>query len=207
MSSSPPQMKPGTPSGRWCPGRDDASPSRRSGGATARASRALDGENGPTPRSSINSCASLAARSWSAPVPSLLPARSGSAANLERQRGPYRNSCRARSYRGPIVSVLSVAGFLLVWFIAAEIAQSRMLPGPVEVLSYLRQGGRARRSCTELGITLWRVGVVLRGHGHRQRHRQLPWASAARPGARSASIVLSTCPPSSSSFSLMSGSA
>src|SRR6185503_5907048 len=35
-----------------------------------------------------------------------------------------------RSYRGPIVSVLSVAGFLLVWFIAAEIAQSRMLPGP-----------------------------------------------------------------------------
>ena len=42
-----------------------------------------------------------------------------------------------RSYRGPIVSVLSVAGFLLVWFIAAEIAQSRMLPGPVEVLSYV----------------------------------------------------------------------
>ena len=42
-----------------------------------------------------------------------------------------------RSYRGPIVSVVSVAGFLLVWFIAAEIAQSRMLPGPVEVLSYV----------------------------------------------------------------------
>ena len=42
----------------------------------------------PTPRSSINSCASLAARSWSAPVPSLLPARSGTAANLERQRAP-----------------------------------------------------------------------------------------------------------------------
>src|SRR3990170_2984285 len=39
----------------------------------------------------------------------------------------------ARIFRGPLVSVLSVAGFLLIWFIAAEIAQSRLLPGPGKV--------------------------------------------------------------------------
>jgi ABC-type nitrate/sulfonate/bicarbonate transport system permease component len=43
----------------------------------------------------------------------------------------------ARIFRGPFVSVLSVAGFLLVWFIAAEIAQSRLLPGPGAVLEYI----------------------------------------------------------------------
>ena len=76
---------------------DRPRPSRRCGGATARASpSARRPRTSPTPRSSISSCASLAARSWSVPAPSLLPARSGRAANLERQRGPSRNSCRAR---------------------------------------------------------------------------------------------------------------
>jgi hypothetical protein len=42
-----------------------------------------------------------------------------------------------RLFRGPVVSILSVAGFLLVWFIAAEIAQSRLLPGPGAVLHYI----------------------------------------------------------------------
>src|SRR5882672_4375300 len=63
----------------------------------------------------------------------------------------------ARLYRGPIVSVLSVAGFLLVWFIAAEIAQSRLLPGPVEVLSYVVDEALHGDLLAELGITLWRV--------------------------------------------------
>ena len=62
-----------------------------------------------------------------------------------------------RAYRGPIVSVLSVAGFLLVWLIAAQIAQSRLLPGPVEVLSYVVQESLHGDLLAELGITLWRV--------------------------------------------------
>jgi len=40
-----------------------------------------------------------------------------------------------------VYSVLSVAGFMLVWFIAAEIAQSRLLPGPGAVLAYIYQEG------------------------------------------------------------------
>src|SRR5690606_38764388 len=41
--------------------------------------------------------------------------------------------------RGPWVSIFSVAVFLLVWFVAAEVAQSRLLPGPVAVLDYIYQ--------------------------------------------------------------------
>ena len=64
---------------------------------------------------------------------------------------------RARLLRGPLISILSVAGFLLVWFIAAEIAQSRLLPGPVAVLEYIYQETVHGDLLTELGITLWRV--------------------------------------------------
>ena len=42
-----------------------------------------------------------------------------------------------RLARGPWVSILSVAGFVLMWFIAAEIAQSRLLPGPGAVMEYI----------------------------------------------------------------------
>jgi NitT/TauT family transport system permease protein len=63
----------------------------------------------------------------------------------------------ARLFRGPLVSVLSVAGFLLVWFIAAEIAQSRLLPGPAAVLRYIYEESVKGDLLTELGITLWRV--------------------------------------------------
>jgi NitT/TauT family transport system permease protein len=61
--------------------------------------------------------------------------------------------------RGPLVSVLSVAGFLLVWFIAAEFADSRYLPGPVAVLRYIYDESVYGEPSllTELGITLWRV--------------------------------------------------
>ena len=63
----------------------------------------------------------------------------------------------SRLFRGPIVSVLSVAGFLLFWYVAAEIAQSRLLPGPVAVLQYIYQEAVHGDLLTELGITLWRV--------------------------------------------------
>ena len=62
-----------------------------------------------------------------------------------------------RILRGPLVSILSVAGFLLVWFIAAEIAQSRLLPGPGAVLHYIYEESVHGDLLTELGITLWRV--------------------------------------------------
>lgn len=59
--------------------------------------------------------------------------------------------------RGPWVPILSVAGFLLVWFMAAEIAQSRLLPGPAAVLEYIYQETVDGDLLFELGITLWRV--------------------------------------------------
>jgi NitT/TauT family transport system permease protein len=62
-----------------------------------------------------------------------------------------------RILSGPVVSILSVAGFLLVWFIAAEIAQSRMLPGPVAVIEYIYKESVHGDLLTQLGITLWRV--------------------------------------------------
>ncbi|MGH6791500.1 MAG: ABC transporter permease, partial [Methyloceanibacter sp.] len=62
-----------------------------------------------------------------------------------------------RILSGPVISILSVAGFLLVWFIAAEIAQSRMLPGPVAVIEYIYKESLHGDLLTQLGITLWRV--------------------------------------------------
>ena len=64
---------------------------------------------------------------------------------------------RFRYVRGPLVSILSVLGFLLVWFIAAEIAQSRLLPGPAAVLRYVVDETLHGDMLAELGITLWRV--------------------------------------------------
>jgi NitT/TauT family transport system permease protein len=64
-----------------------------------------------------------------------------------------------RSYRGPLTSILSVAGFLLVWFIAAEVAQSRLLPGPAEVARYVANESLHGDMLAELGITLWRVAA------------------------------------------------
>src|SRR5262249_52722804 len=99
-----------------------------------------------------------------------------------------------RLFRGPLVSIMSVAGFLLVWFVAAEIAQSRLLPGPGAVLNYIYDETLHGDLLTELGITLWRGecallagGRFLRGgDGHRQRDRPRHGANAcARPRARS----------------------
>ncbi len=65
-----------------------------------------------------------------------------------------------RAYRASLTSVLSVAGFLLVWYIGAEIAQSRMLPGPEEVLRYVVDEALHGDLLAELGITLWRVAAA-----------------------------------------------
>jgi NitT/TauT family transport system permease protein len=64
---------------------------------------------------------------------------------------------RSRYLRGPMLSVLSIAGFLLFWYVAAEIAQSRLLPGPLVVLRYLVDETLHGDLLAELGITLWRV--------------------------------------------------
>ena len=63
----------------------------------------------------------------------------------------------SRFMRGPWVSIVSVAVFLLVWYVAAEFAQSRLLPGPVAVLNYIYEETVHGDLLFELGITLWRV--------------------------------------------------
>ena len=62
-----------------------------------------------------------------------------------------------RVLSGPVVTVLTIAGFLLLWFIAAQIAGSRLLPGPAAVLAYIYREALHGDLLTELGITLWRV--------------------------------------------------
>lgn len=59
--------------------------------------------------------------------------------------------------RGPWVSMLSVAVFLLIWFVGAEFAQSRLLPGPGAVLDYIYEETVHGNLLFQLGITLWRV--------------------------------------------------
>jgi NitT/TauT family transport system permease protein len=62
-----------------------------------------------------------------------------------------------RSYRASLIPLASVAGFLLVWYLAAELAQSRLLPGPIEVMRYVVNEALHGDLLAELGITLWRV--------------------------------------------------
>ena len=62
-----------------------------------------------------------------------------------------------RLARGPCVSLISVAGFVLMWFVAAEFAQSRLLPGPGAVMEYIYEETVHGNLLAELGITLWRV--------------------------------------------------
>jgi NitT/TauT family transport system permease protein len=60
-------------------------------------------------------------------------------------------------YRAWLAPLISVVGFLAVWYIAAEIAQSRVLPGPVAVLRYVVNEALYGNLLAQLGITLWRV--------------------------------------------------
>ncbi|MHA1517226.1 MAG: ABC transporter permease [Alphaproteobacteria bacterium] len=59
--------------------------------------------------------------------------------------------------RGPWASIVSVVVFIIVWFVAAELAQSRVLPGPAAVLDYIYEETVHGDLLFELGITLWRV--------------------------------------------------
>src|SRR4029450_9731261 len=68
----------------------------------------------------------------------------------------------ARALSGPMLSVLSIAGFLLIWFIAAQVAESRLLPGPGAVLEYIYEETVHGDLLTELGITRWRGAGALR---------------------------------------------
>lgn len=68
-------------------------------------------------------------------------------------------SSLVRNFRRPLISLASVAGFLLIWYIAAEIAQSRLLPGPVAVLHFIINETMHGDLLAELGITLWRVAA------------------------------------------------
>ena len=124
------------------------------------------------------------------PATELAPARSGTAANHERYALPAHDTMTRHGavapLRGPLVPVLSVAGFLLVWFIAAEIAQSRLLPGPGAVLQLHLDEAVHGDLLTELGITLWRVRasfVVAMAIG--SVHRASPWARCRRSTGRS----------------------
>ena len=63
----------------------------------------------------------------------------------------------SRLLRGPWISMMSIVLFVLVWFIGAEIAQSRLLPGPVAVVNYIYEETVHGNLLFELGITLWRV--------------------------------------------------
>ena len=67
------------------------------------------------------------------------------------------DSSLGRSLRRPLISVASVVVFLLIWYVAAEIAQSRLLPGPVAVLQFMISETLHGDLLAELGITLWRV--------------------------------------------------
>ena len=61
----------------------------------------------------------------------------------------------SRLWRGPWISIASVIGFLLIWFVAAEWAQSRMLPGPVAVIEFIYEETIYGDLMTQLGITLF----------------------------------------------------
>jgi NitT/TauT family transport system permease protein len=62
-----------------------------------------------------------------------------------------------RSSWRPLISIGSVASFVLIWFVAAEIAQSRLLPTPFAVLHYIIDETLYGNLLFNLGMTLWRV--------------------------------------------------
>ncbi len=72
----------------------------------------------------------------------------------------YANSAAGpatRLLRQPLVSLISFALFLLLWFVAAKLADSRLLPGPDQVLTYVVNESLHGPLLSELAITLWRV--------------------------------------------------
>ncbi|XSG83330.1 MAG: ABC transporter permease [Methyloligella sp. ZOD6] len=60
---------------------------------------------------------------------------------------------------GPVVTLLSFGVFVGIWFLAAYIADSRLLPGPVEVVAFTIEEAVNGPLLSELGITMWRVAA------------------------------------------------
>ena len=64
-----------------------------------------------------------------------------------------------RKLNTTVITLLSIVGFLLIWFVVAAILESKLLPGPVEVLRYVVNEALHGDLLPELGITLWRVAA------------------------------------------------
>lgn len=65
----------------------------------------------------------------------------------------------SRFLRQPFISIVSFLLFLLVWFVAAKLADSRLLPGPDSVVTYIIEESLHGPLLKELGITLARVAA------------------------------------------------
>ena len=61
--------------------------------------------------------------------------------------------------RPAAIRLLSVAAFFLVWWLAASLADSRLLPGPAAVLSFLARETVSGELPYQLSVTLARVAV------------------------------------------------
>ncbi len=59
-----------------------------------------------------------------------------------------------------VYSVLSVIGIVVLWMVAAAIAQSRLFPGPMKVLLFLSQEIQSGSLLFHLSITLLRVAAA-----------------------------------------------
>jgi len=57
----------------------------------------------------------------------------------------------------PIYQIVSIVVFIAIWALAAQLASSTLLPGPIEVLSVLRDAVRSGALFEHLSVTLLRV--------------------------------------------------
>ncbi|MEG6507579.1 ABC transporter permease [Methyloligella sp. 2.7D] len=66
---------------------------------------------------------------------------------------------KSGSRRAWAASLISFLVFVGIWYVAAAVADSRLLPGPVEVVEYTVDEAIHGPLLSELGITLWRVAA------------------------------------------------
>ena len=62
--------------------------------------------------------------------------------------------------RLPVYQIVSIGVFFLIWAVAAQIANSVLLPGPVHVFAILWDGIRSGELTRHLSVTLWRVSAA-----------------------------------------------
>ena len=62
--------------------------------------------------------------------------------------------------RLPVYQIVSIGVFFLIWAVAAQIADSVLLPGPGHVFSILWDGIRSGELIRHLSVTLWRVSAA-----------------------------------------------